>query len=432
MRQVMRAARRAEPGTIAVVCGAWHAPVLVPATFPTATSDTQLLKGLRSTKVAATWVPWTSGRLARASGYGAGIDSPGWYHHLFTAPGRRDHPLAGAGGPAAARRAARRVVGGGDRGGPAGARAGRAARPAAAGARRGDGVRAGGAVRRLAGADAAGVAQAAGRRHPRRGAGGHADGAAGPRPRGARASACGCGRARPSRRSTSTCAPSRTSGARKLLHRLLLLDVPWGSRPRSAARAGTFREAWTLEWRPELEVALIEASRLRHDDRAGGDRGGDAARGRRGRRRAGRAGGDHARRRPARGARDRAVRAGRTGRAPARHDPADGRGGADGPGAPVRQRAPRGHRAGAAGARRRDHPGRGRPAGRVRRAGRRRGGDRARAGGRGAARHRPARRGRTCAASGSGRWAWWPSSPACTGWSPAGPPGCCSTRRCST
>ena len=27
----------------------------------------------------ATWVPWTHGRLASASGYGAGIESPGWY-----------------------------------------------------------------------------------------------------------------------------------------------------------------------------------------------------------------------------------------------------------------------------------------------------------------------------------------------------------------
>src|SRR4051795_8223908 len=33
-------------------------------------------------------VPWTYGRLARESGYGAGIDSPGWYDHLWTAPDR--------------------------------------------------------------------------------------------------------------------------------------------------------------------------------------------------------------------------------------------------------------------------------------------------------------------------------------------------------
>jgi hypothetical protein len=35
-----------------------------------------------------TWVPWTHGRLASWQGYGAGVTSPGWYHHLFTAADR--------------------------------------------------------------------------------------------------------------------------------------------------------------------------------------------------------------------------------------------------------------------------------------------------------------------------------------------------------
>ena len=33
--------------------------------------------------VAAAWVPWTYGRLAQSGGYGAGIASPGWYDHLW-------------------------------------------------------------------------------------------------------------------------------------------------------------------------------------------------------------------------------------------------------------------------------------------------------------------------------------------------------------
>jgi hypothetical protein len=33
-----------------------------------------------------TWVPWTHARLASGQGYGAGVRSPGWYHHLFTTP----------------------------------------------------------------------------------------------------------------------------------------------------------------------------------------------------------------------------------------------------------------------------------------------------------------------------------------------------------
>ena len=51
---------------------------------PTVTADNALLRGLPTAKVTATWVPWTHSRLAVASGYGAGVDSPGWYHHLFT------------------------------------------------------------------------------------------------------------------------------------------------------------------------------------------------------------------------------------------------------------------------------------------------------------------------------------------------------------
>src|SRR5690606_14962432 len=33
--------------------------------------------------VESAWVPWTYGRLANRTGYGAGITSPGWYHHLW-------------------------------------------------------------------------------------------------------------------------------------------------------------------------------------------------------------------------------------------------------------------------------------------------------------------------------------------------------------
>ncbi|BBA99631.1 hypothetical protein RVR_6336 [Actinacidiphila reveromycinica] len=84
MRLRLREARRAYART-AVVCGAWHVPALGPAT---ATADRNLLKGLPKAKVETTWVPWTHRRLARAGGYGAGIDSPGWYQHLFTAPDR--------------------------------------------------------------------------------------------------------------------------------------------------------------------------------------------------------------------------------------------------------------------------------------------------------------------------------------------------------
>ncbi|MET9799393.1 DUF5682 family protein [Streptomyces sp. NPDC006368] len=86
MRLQLRAARKTYGDGVAVVCGAWHVPAL--AAKSTATADRALLKGLPKVKADITWVPWTHRRLARRTGYGAGIDSPGWYGHLFAAPDR--------------------------------------------------------------------------------------------------------------------------------------------------------------------------------------------------------------------------------------------------------------------------------------------------------------------------------------------------------
>jgi hypothetical protein len=85
MRQVLRSALKQGPGPVAVVCGAWHAPALS-GKLPPAAADAALLRGIGKRKVALAWVPWTHSRLAAASGYGAGVTSPGWYHHLFTTP----------------------------------------------------------------------------------------------------------------------------------------------------------------------------------------------------------------------------------------------------------------------------------------------------------------------------------------------------------
>lgn len=86
MRQTIRAAGRDGFDRIAVVCGAWHGPALT-GTF-SAKADTQILKGLPSVKVEATWSPWTFGRLTFASGYGAGVESPGWYQHQWERGGQ--------------------------------------------------------------------------------------------------------------------------------------------------------------------------------------------------------------------------------------------------------------------------------------------------------------------------------------------------------
>ncbi|HEY1107024.1 MAG TPA: DUF5682 family protein, partial [Opitutaceae bacterium] len=89
MRRVIRETQREVLGEITVVCGAWHAPVL--ANPPKVSADNEVLKGLPKCKVGATWVPWTFQRLCFASGYGAGIASPGWYEHLWKH--RRDPQL---------------------------------------------------------------------------------------------------------------------------------------------------------------------------------------------------------------------------------------------------------------------------------------------------------------------------------------------------
>ncbi|MFE2882705.1 DUF5682 family protein [Streptomyces sp. NPDC059272] len=86
MRLQVRAAQREFDDDVAVVCGAWHVPALRQKSSVAA--DRALLKGLPKVKADLTWVPWTHRRLSRASGYGAGIDSPGWYGHLFGAPDR--------------------------------------------------------------------------------------------------------------------------------------------------------------------------------------------------------------------------------------------------------------------------------------------------------------------------------------------------------
>ncbi|MFI6566308.1 DUF5682 family protein [Streptomyces sp. NPDC050534] len=86
MRLQVRAAQREFGAEVAVVCGAWHVPALRRKTAVAA--DRALLKGLPKVKADMTWVPWTHRRLSRVSGYGAGIDSPGWYGHLFAAPDR--------------------------------------------------------------------------------------------------------------------------------------------------------------------------------------------------------------------------------------------------------------------------------------------------------------------------------------------------------
>jgi hypothetical protein len=78
--EIAKAAKESE-GAVAVVCGAWHEPALK-AKVPLS-QDRERLTGVPKQKISATWAPWTSPRLAFQSGYAAGVTAPGWCGHLW-------------------------------------------------------------------------------------------------------------------------------------------------------------------------------------------------------------------------------------------------------------------------------------------------------------------------------------------------------------
>lgn len=86
MRRTIRTAEKEGYQRIAVVCGAWHAPVLADMSPYPAKADQALLKGLPKVKIEATWIPWTYSKLTAVSGYGAGLRSPRWYEYLWHYP----------------------------------------------------------------------------------------------------------------------------------------------------------------------------------------------------------------------------------------------------------------------------------------------------------------------------------------------------------
>ncbi|MFD8707805.1 DUF5682 family protein [Kitasatospora sp. NPDC059648] len=259
MRQQIRAARRAGHRRIAVVCGAFHVPAL--ETMPTVAHDRALLAGLpRKVRVDITWIPWTHRRLSQATGYGAGVRSPGWYHHLFTAEGdpvprwltraaellrAEDHPVSSAHVIEAVRLAETLAVMRG--------------RPLAGLTETLDAVRAvlceGSDValelvrERLVVGDALGEVPDAAPAVPLQ---------------------RDLARLQRSLRLKPDAAPrdldldlrKDTDAARsRLLHRLRLLGVEWGVPARSTVNStGTFRESWRLCWQPEFAVRIAEAA----------------------------------------------------------------------------------------------------------------------------------------------------------------------------
>ena len=259
MRQTLRATLKETSGTVAVVCGAWHVPALT-APLPPASKDAALLRGVPKRKAALAWVPWTHSRLASASGYGAGITSPGWYQHLFSVPDQtivrwltrvagvlrgHDLPVSSAHIIEAVRMAETLAV---MRGRPlAGlAEVSEAAKSVMCD---GDDLAAAFVTRDLVVGEALGAVP---------------DGAP-PVPLDADLRA----RARalklkiePLSRTLALDLRKETDRGRSvLLHRLGVLGIGWGEVTADLVRGtGTFHETWILRWRPELAVEIIDAA----------------------------------------------------------------------------------------------------------------------------------------------------------------------------
>ncbi|TWG05189.1 hypothetical protein FHX80_113666 [Streptomyces brevispora] len=256
MRIQLRTARKEFGDDFAVVCGAWHVPAL--ETRTTLAADRALLKGLPKVKAELTWVPWTHHRLARHSGYGAGIDSPGWYAHLFASPDRpverwmtevagllrdEDHFVSSAHVIEAVRLAATLAAMRG--------------RPLAGLSEVTDAVRAvmcdGSDVplalvrdRLIVGGTLGEVPDTA---------------PAVPLQRDlTRSQRTLRLKPEPSEREMEFDLRKDTDAARsRLLHRLRILGVGWGEPTEGRGSTGTFRESWRLRWEPELYVRVAEA-----------------------------------------------------------------------------------------------------------------------------------------------------------------------------
>lgn len=262
MRRVLRPALKQGRRT-AFVCGAYHAPAVHPDAFPPASHDSKLLTKLPRTKVAATWAPWTADRLAVASGYGAGVTSPGWYQHLYVSWADRDPDGVVPGWLTKVARALREE--------------GLPAAPASVV----EAVRLAEALATVRGRPSVGLSElndatqavlAEGSDVPlqlvhRRLVVGEALGTV---PEDAPMVPLARDldrlqrslRLKPSATETTVVLDLRKESQRDrsvLLHRLRLLGVEWGTEADTGRTTGTFKEGWTLLWRPEFAVALVEA-----------------------------------------------------------------------------------------------------------------------------------------------------------------------------
>ncbi|MBH8569263.1 hypothetical protein KB206_10235 [Microvirga sp. STS02] len=259
MRETLRATLAQGYPRVAVVCGAWHAPVLQAELFKK--EDKARLKGLKKVATETTWIPWTYERLSFSSGYGAGVLSPAWYELLFAQPREEvlTHWMVQA----------TRLLRGQD--------------VDASSAHAIEGVRLAAALAAVRGLALPGIDELQEAAVAILG-GGYAEPLAlvhkalvigvklGEVPAGLPATPLQQDlaqqqkalRLKPASISKTLDLDLRQPAQldrSHLLHRLRLLDINWGEPEEVAGKSGTFHEIWTLEWEPEMALAVIEAGR---------------------------------------------------------------------------------------------------------------------------------------------------------------------------
>jgi hypothetical protein len=259
MRETLRATLGQGYARVAVVCGAWHAPVLQPELLKK--EDKVRLKGLKKMPTETTWIPWTYERLSFSSGYGAGVLSPAWYEVLFSQPRAEvlTHWMVQA----------TRLLRGQD--------------VDASSAHAIEGVRLAAALAAVRGLALPGIDELQEAAVAILG-GGYAEPLdlvhralvigekLGEVPAGLPATPLQQDLAQqqkslrlkpealPKPLDLDLRQPTQLERSH-LLHRLRLLDITWGKPEAVAGKSGTFHELWQLAWRPELALAVIEAGR---------------------------------------------------------------------------------------------------------------------------------------------------------------------------
>jgi hypothetical protein len=266
MRQSIRRLIHDGATRIAVVCGAWHAPVLTEqhlrgkVSGTKKTNDAEMLRGIGKERIVANWVPYSHNSLRLASGYGAGVESPGWYQHLW----RWSHSDAAAGWISQAARLMRNAdldastasVIDAVRLAETLASMRRRHRPGLAELRE--------AIRAVLGGGDDTAMQLIRRRLEIGDTLGQIPAKAPTVPL-----VQDLVRWQKRVRLKPTTEPRQLdldlrndNGLARsiLLTRLSILQIPWGQRQPSASGRGTFRESWLLCWDPQFEIALVQAS----------------------------------------------------------------------------------------------------------------------------------------------------------------------------